>query len=458
MNFKRNEKYASVAFYTFLTVCASAAVIFGIANYSKLFAIINRFAVAFAPISWGIIIAYLCNPIVMFLEKKVFSFKKSQKDLRKLKRALSLICTFLIVFFAFFIIANALIPQLIASYEDLGAQLNTYIINVQTFADELVQKYSERFLGVYYGNAAALLEEYDITFNIRTILTNSYSLIQTGVNYVIDYGGKIVGGVKNIILGIIIAIYLLISKEKLCAQGKKILNAMLSRRNYLNTIRFARFTHETFGGFIIGKILDSIIIGILTFIVLAICKIPYYPLISVIVGVTNVLPFFGPFIGAIPSFFIIFIASPSKALLFLLLILIIQQLDGNVIGPAILGDTIGVDALWIVISITVCGSLFGFMGMLLGVPAFAIVYVLLKQNVEKKLKRKNHPVHTAFYRNDPPLENTIDPHLVLIDKDTPIPEPCAEDDIEDEITVQKKKAVFSFDSIKKIITSKGNKK
>ena len=437
MNFKRNEKYASLAFYAFITVCASALVIFGIMNFTKVLGVLDRLAIAFAPISWGLIIAYLCNPIMMFLEKKVFAFKKSKNNLRKLKRALSLLSTLVIVFFAFSVMVNAVLPQIISSYEDLGAQLNTYIINVQNFADGMVKKYSEKLLGSYYDSAAELLAEYDITFNVRTVLTNSYSLIQTGVNYIIDYGAKIVGGVKNIILGIIVAIYLLISKEKLCGQSKKILNAMLSRRNYLNTVRLARFTHETFGGFIIGKILDSIIIGILTFIILAICNIPYYPLVSVIVGVTNVLPFFGPFIGAIPSFFIIFIASPSKALLFLLLILIIQQLDGNVIGPAILGDSIGVDALWIVISITVCGSLFGFMGMLLGVPAFAIVYVLLKQYIEKKLKRKKHPIHTEFYKTDPPIDDGIDTHLILIDKDTPIPEPTPEDDVDDIIPEKK---------------------
>lgn len=458
MNFKRNEKYASLAFYIFLTVCACALVIFALVNIDSVLSFLTKTTEILSPFTYGFIIAYLCNPIMIFYEKKLFAFKKAKKDTSGTRRALSLALAMLTAVALIAVILYAVIPQIIESYEELGSQLNNYIRNLQALADELVLKHSEELIGVQYNNLTQMLNAYDISFSFEKLLTYSYSALTVGADYLINYGGKFVGGVTNVLIGIIIAIYFLFSKEKLCAQIKKILNALLSRKNYLNCIRLARFTHKTFGGFIIGKILDSIIIGILTFVVLWICKIPYAPLVSVIVGVTNVIPFFGPFIGAIPSAFIIFIASPVKALWFILIIFIIQQLDGNVIGPKILGDSIGTSALWVIISITVCGGYFGFAGMLLGVPATAVIYVLFKQHIEKKLLHKNHPVHTEFYKTDPPLENIVDPHLVLIDRDTPVPEPTLEDDIEPPAPASKKEIKINLTALKKYKLKKGDKK
>ena len=158
-------------------------------------------------------------------------------------------------------------------------------------------------------------------------------------------------------------------------------------------------TNETFGKFIVGKIIDSVIIGVLSFIIFAIFKMPYNLLISVIIGVTNIIPFFGPFIGAIPSFIIILFVSPSKALIFLLLVFIIQQIDGNIIGPKILGDSIGISAFWILFSILVAGKFLGLVGMIIGVPLFAIIYSVIKEDVEYKLKNKNLPTETKDYMN-----------------------------------------------------------
>jgi len=458
MNFKRNEKYASLAFYIFLTVCACALVIFALVKIDSVLAFVSKTVQILSPFTYGFIIAYLCNPIMFFYEKKLFAFKKAKKDMSGTRRALSLALAMLTAVALIAIILYAVIPQIIESYEELGSQLNNYIRNLQTLADELVLKHSEELVGVQYNTLTQLLNAYDISFSFEKLLTYSYSALTVGADYLINYGGKFVGGVTNVLIGIIIAIYFLFSKEKLSAQLKKILNALLNRKSYLNCIRLARFTHKTFGGFIIGKILDSIIIGILTFVVLWICKIPYAPLVSVIVGVTNVIPFFGPFIGAVPSAFIIFIASPYKALWFILIIFIIQQLDGNVIGPKILGDSIGTSALWVIISITVCGGYFGFAGMLLGVPATAVIYVLFKQHIEKKLLHKNHPVHTEFYKTDPPLENIVDPHLVLIDRDTPVPEPTLEDDIEPPAPAPKKEIKINLTALKKYKLKKGDKK
>ncbi len=458
MNFKKNEKYASFAFYTFLTVCACAIVIFALVNFSQVMKLLSRTAEILSPFTYGFIIAYLCNPIMVFYEKKLFAFKKATENMHSTRRALSLSLALITAAALIAIVLYAVIPQIIASYEELGSQLNNYIKNLQSLADSIVKSHSAELFGVQYDNLTQLLNAYDISFSFEKLLTYSYSALTIGADYIINYGAKVVGGVTNGLIGIIIAIYFLFSKEKLGAQLKKVLNALLNRKNYLNCIRLARFTHKTFGGFIIGKILDSIIIGFLTFIVLWICKIPYAPLVSVIVGVTNVIPFFGPFIGAIPSVFIIFIASPIKALWFILIIFIIQQLDGNVIGPKILGDSIGTSALWVIIAITVFGGYFGFAGMLLGVPAMAIIYVLFKQHIEKRLRHKNHPVNTEFYKTDPPTENIVDPHLVLIDRDTPVPEPTLDDDIEPIPQPPKKKININLNTLKKYKFKKGDKK
>ena len=460
MNFKRNEKYASIAFYIFITVCACAAVIFCMINFRTVLSVLKKATEILSPFTYGFIIAYLCNPIMVFYEKNVFLFKKNSKKARTAQRALSLTLAIITVLAMIAIMLYAVLPQIISSYNDLGKQVNTYIENIQQFADSFVVQHSSALLGTQYSNFSELLAAFDISFSFKDILNYAYSMLETGIEYVIAYGGKLVCGVKNALIGAIVAVYLLISKEKLCAQTKKILNAFLSRRSYLNCIRLARYTHKTFGGFIIGKILDSIIIGIITFFALWIFNIPYYPLIAVIVGVTNVIPFFGPFIGAIPSAFIIFIASPVKAFWFIIIILVIQQLDGNVIGPRILGDSIGISALWVIIAITVAGGFFGFAGMLLGVPTTAIIYVLFKQHVEKRLKHKNAPVHTEFYKTDPPLENIIDPHLVLIDRDTPIPEPTLDDDIEPEADepINHCNSKLKIKFMKKLTEKKGNKK
>ena len=204
-------------------------------------------------------------------------------------------------------------------------------------------------------------------------------------------------GLWNVVLGIIISIYILIDKEKFCALAKKISYAILPQRAADKTIEITHRSSDTFGKFLSGKILDSLIIGILTFVVLTIFKMPYTLLVSVIVGITNIIPFFGPFIGAIPSVIIILFVSPVKALWFLLIILVIQQIDGNIIGPKILGDSIGISAFWILFSILVAGKFLGLVGMVIGVPLFAVIYSIIKEVVESQLDKKGMKTKTEDY-------------------------------------------------------------
>ena len=430
--FKKNEKYASIAFYAVISVIICAAVIMCIFKFDTIRQYIKSFFAAIAPLTYGFVFAYLFNPIMNRYEKTLFAFKKAKKDMHKLRRTLSIIMTVITILAVFSIILYAVIPQAIYSFENLGTQLNSYITNIQHFADGFVQKHSERFLGERYDSISKLMEEYGISLSIKDILSNSYSFLQNAFNYVIDYGGMIVNEVINVLLGLIVAVYFLVFKERICAQTKKLLCAILNRRAYLNTVRLARYTHKTFGGFIVGKLIDSVIIGLLTFFVLWIFKIPYYPLLAVIIGVTNIIPTFGPIFGGIFGALLLLIAAPDKVILFLIIVFVIQQLDGNIIGPKILGNTIGISSLWVVIAIFVFGSFFGFTGMIVGVPATAIIYVLVKQWSERRLRHKGYPYHTAYYAGDPPQEvDSIDAGQVFIDRDTEIPVPSPEDDIPD---------------------------
>jgi predicted PurR-regulated permease PerM len=195
----------------------------------------------------------------------------------------------------------------------------------------------------------------------------------------------------------LIMVYLLNYKERLFAITRKLVNATCSQNRKARLYEFASVVNETFIGFIVGRIIDSFIIGVLTFIVLKICAIPFALMISVIVGITNVIPFFGPFIGAIPSVFILMLERPIEALYFIIIIVIIQQIDGNIIGPRIVGNAIGISSFWVLVSVLVGGGLFGFAGMALGVPVFAVIYRYIDKLTMSSLKRKEKDTSTAYY-------------------------------------------------------------
>ena len=243
--------------------------------------------------------------------------------------------------------------------------------------DELFIKYSKH------------IEEFTQTTvlpSFKSLAANLYTGVFSFLNAMLD-----------LIIGLIVSIYLMAGKEKFIGQAKKIIYSVMDKEKANNLMVDLRFVHKTFGGFLVGKIIDSLIIGILCFIVLSFLKMPYSVLISVIVGVTNIIPFFGPLFGAIPSAFLILLVDPKKCIVFLIFIMILQQIDGNIIGPAILGNSIGVSSFWIIVAITVFGGFFKVIGMIIGVPLFAVIYAFVRRNVNKRLKKKNLTIMTADY-------------------------------------------------------------
>ncbi len=419
MKIKRNEKYASIAFYAIITVLASAVIALVFFKFSAISQIFSKFMSVIAPITYGFVIAYLCNPLVKFFERHVFKFKKAKKDKTKARRALAIALTFIVVFAVIASFITLLIPQISSSYETLTNRTGDYISSVQKFADNA------------YKNITAFLDRHEslkevvdldaIMADFKQFTSNISGYLETVANYIISSIGNIFTQLKNLIIGIILAIYMLYSKEKLCAQLKKLLASITSRRIYLNVVSLTRFTDRAFGGFITGKILDSLIIGLVCFIVFGLCGFDYYPLMALVIAVTNIIPIFGPFIGGGILGIIILVVQPSKLLLFIILEIVIQQIDGNIVGPKILGESTGLSAMWVMIAIVVAGGIWGFPGMLLGVPAFAVIYSLIREISENRLKRRGAPHYTESYLEDPPEKDYLHSDI-FIRKHEEIPE------------------------------------
>ncbi len=385
-----------------LTVCGGIFFYYILFHSDRLSGVISALLSIMTPIIAGLIIAYILNPVMRFLEKRIFyplwNRIKRKKDhvYSKEKLTIRVISTFLtlLLFIALiYLLAISIIPQLVENIKSVNDRVSRYFLTLD--------------VNVYY---SSLLTRFPMLEGI--LKQSSIDLSQLFYNKILPYfetfisktSTSLVGSViaifksvLNFIIGLIISIYLLIDKEKFCAQAKKVLYALLKREKANNFINNLRYSDKIFGGFISGKVLDSIIIGILCYIGMLILKLPSPLLISVLVGVTNVIPYFGPFIGAIPSAFIILVYDPKKCLIFLIFVMILQQFDGNILGPKILGDSTGLNSFWVIFSITVFSGLLGWVGMFIGVPLFAVIYAALRTLINKRLEIKHMPVDTEYY-------------------------------------------------------------
>lgn len=385
MKIKWNQRYNTIAAYSFL-VLALSIVFYIIASEVSVFKIqMNKYLSTFLPIIIGFILAYVFNFILEFYEKYVLNHI-FDKDHKKRDRIIGIGLTYVTVFLLLFLFLNFILPQLLSSIVGLVNDVPDYVKDISN----RIIKYSRtiQINDEYYELLLGKWDEF-----VEYILTFATDLIPKIGNFT----KLILSSVWNIVLGIIVSIYLLIDKEKFIGLSRKVLFGALSEKNANFIIKIGTRTDNIFGKFLGGKILDSFIIGILTFILLTIFKMPYVLLVSFIIAVTNIIPFFGPFIGAVPSFFIIMFVSPVKALWFLLLILIIQQIDGNIIGPKILGDSLGISSFWIMFSLLVAGKLLGFIGLIVGVPLFVLLYSIIKDIIEDRLNKKGLPVETEEY-------------------------------------------------------------
>lgn len=347
----------------------------------------------------GCIIAYVLNPLMKMYERWMqFGVEKLRKKSidekgKKSIRFTAIIFSEVTMIIIFIILVMMLVPELlrnlIGTINQVSEQLDQipgWIDSLQDdeiFKDPMVEQVLEKGISWLNGWISGDL--------LSTINIASQKLMKGAVG--------IVGFLFDFVIGIIVSIYILSSKEHFCGIAKKLVYGFM-RPNYANEVLdICRKTDRIFGGFIMGKILDSAIIGVLCYICLLILRMPYALIVSVIIGVTNVIPFFGPFIGAVPCAILILLADPIKAIIFVVFILILQQVDGNIIGPKILGDSTGLNSFWIIFAILFAGGMFGVVGMVIGAPTFALFYYLLKRLVERNLRRKNLPIDSDAYIN-----------------------------------------------------------
>ena len=355
-----------------LLIVLIVAILFyvGLNHFSVVTVRINQFMGVLSPFIVGFAIAYLLNTPMCFFERKLFPN-------HRFKRALSILLVYVLAFAVVAILLGLIVPQVVQSVKDLAGNMQTYL----TSLDQLVQDLTEQF----DLDADAIN---DMFGNFQNMISNMTAKAAEALPQLLDVGFAIGSGVISGITALISSIYMLAGKDRLVPQLKKLLYATVSKRRSDWLLGVCGQANRVFVGFINGKIIDSAIIGVLCFILCAIFRIPYPMLVSVTVGVTNVIPFFGPIIGAIPCLFILVIVDPWAALRFFALVIGLQQFDGNILGPKILGDSTGLSAIWVLISIVTCGGLFGFPGMILGVPTFAVLYALVREWVNKRLKAK----------------------------------------------------------------------
>lgn len=381
-----NKRYTTISIYAFIVVCCSLIFYNILDKMNEFTGTLGWMVSTLQPFIIGFIIAYLLNFILVFIESKILVYDKLKNLSKGSKRGIAILLTYIIAFIIMALFMQFVLPQVIDSIVGIANDIPTYIANVTSFIEEISSRFDLN--NEYVGMAIEQWNEF-INYTIN-IVTNLLPALANTIK-------NIASSLWNIILGIIVSIYMLIDKEKFAALTKKVVYALLSKKSADKVIELGHRSNDTFGKFLSGKIIDSVIIGILTFIVLTVTKMPFTILVSVIIGITNIIPFFGPFLGAIPSFIIIMFVSPVKALWFLLIVLIIQQVDGNIIGPKILGDSIGISAFWILFSILVAGKLLGLAGMIVGVPLFAIIYSIIKEIVEVRLDKKGLPKNTKDY-------------------------------------------------------------
>lgn len=384
-----NEKYTTISVYSFIVICCSIIFFSVLSEIGSFTSKLSEIIGILEPFIIGFVMAYLLNFILVFIEDNMNKIDSLKNLKHKSKRGISIVVTYIIAFLIIYVFIQFVLPQLVDSVSGLVKDIPTYVNNLSTLLDDITKKtgLKKEYLDLAL-NKWNEFESYviEIATNLLPVIGNALMMIASSI--------------WNIIIGLVISIYLLIDKEKFCALSKKITYAVFNKEHAEIAVDLANRSNDTFGKFISGKILDSAIIGVLTFVLLTIFNMPYKLLLSVIIGITNVIPFFGPFFGAIPSAVIILFVAPSKVLLFLVLIFIIQQLDGNVIGPKILGDSIGISAFWILFSLLVAGKFLGLVGMIIGVPLFAIIYSIIKDIVESKLSHKGLPKETDNYKSN----------------------------------------------------------
>lgn len=398
------NKYVAIGVMLFLVVACSILYYFAFFKDKTLFGLLKSIMSNLSPFIVGAVLAYLLKPICAVFEKwtgKWFSKMKNKRFARNLSEIISIFITAVLFLLFIYVMLASVIPQVIDSGKMLVDNVQKWYANAIDWLKSITKDTAmQETIDDFAKDGFAKIQEW-ITkfteFDSSAFISDVLSGVTVGLKGVITV-------LKNLLIGGISCLYILAQRKKLSSQGKLIIYSIFKEKWADRIMDELKFIDKMFSGFINGKILDSIIIGIITFIVTSIFKIPYALLISVVVGVTNIIPFFGPFIGGIPSAFIVLMVSPLKCLYFIIIIIAIQQFDGNILGPKILGNATGVSSFWVLFSITFFGGMFGFTGMIIGVPLFAVLYDIIKRLMHRGLVKRNKEQMYEQYEAEQAME------------------------------------------------------
>lgn len=392
---RENIHLAKIGVMVFITFVCCILFFFSVLRYQGFANGWHKVISAAQPIIIGLVLAYLLNPVMKFFERHLYRlFKdrmKTDQKARKMARGIAITCSIIFLIVVIVLLIAAIVPSVINSIMRIVDTLPANVAN-------LVKMMQEGHLGNYevadtIGDVLTKLTDYVENWATKTLLPQARTCLIQITSGVIN----MVKAMFNFVIGIIVAVYVLMIKERLIGQSKKVVYAVFKPKQGNIIVETMHKANDIFGGFIIGKIIDSAIIGVICYVGCSILRIPDTMLVSAIIGVTNIIPLFGPFIGAVPALLLVVIQSPWHALYLLIFIIVLQQVDGNIIGPKILGNSTGLTSFWVMFAILIGGGMFGFLGMLLGVPVFALMYYIVRRLVNHGVAKKQLPVMTADY-------------------------------------------------------------
>ena len=381
-----NNKHTTIAVYVFLVVAACLLFKAGVEQFDVIWGWFQKIIGYLFPFIYGFVLAYLLSPLVRRIEKPL----KNNTQLRpKARRGIAMACAYLLVVIIIGVFGMVVGPVLAESTAQLVGNVSFYSKKINELINQLISYIPDESISQEV--QAALTQVFEVL----------YAFISSFLTQVVSIATKVVSSVIEVVMGIIISIYMLGDKERLIAQTKKVFSALLPERAYRQVIRVAHDSNQKFSGFITGKIVDSTIIGLLCAVGMLIFRMPFVALVSLIVGITNVIPYFGPIIGAVPGVILVLIGGDlMQALFFAIFVLALQQFDGNILGPAILGQSTGLSAMWVVFAILLFGGLYGFVGMIIGVPLLAVIFGVLRSIIDAILRKKGMSTDSRDYASD----------------------------------------------------------
>lgn len=381
-----NKKLAIRAFYTFLSLAGVILLYFGINYIPDFLSFVGKIIDVIMPFIVGFIIAYLLNPFYKMFKHKVFDkLFKSPKTKESIKKVFSVITTYILILGVLAFLLYIVIPQLVSSITEL-------VTNIPAYYTDFI---------VWLKSIGIVLDDSLISNTFETVLDSILKFVQSiklsDLVVIKDITLSITSGVTTFFVGLIASIYMLYNKEIFIAQAKKIGFALFSRRFMLKFQRIVGKGNITFAKYLSGVVTDAFVVGCMTFIISAICQVPYATLIGVLIGITNIIPYFGPFIGGIPTVLIVLVIDPLKALWLIIILVVVQQLDSNFITPRVVGQKTGLPSMWVMFSIIFFGGLMGIVGMVLAVPLCSLLFSITREIINRKLKKKHLPTQTDAY-------------------------------------------------------------